>query len=418
MIRGTGLLFFLVTVFVPFLFAQQHFNHENTVYLPQVKTVQCYNGQKEQSMPVIQLNSDEQLLFSFDDLDAGTKDYWYTIEHCTSDWKPSGISPIDYLKSFTEDRITNYGYSSNTLQKFTHYTLKLPNEQVSPRISGNYLLKVYLNQDPDKPVISQRFYVLDNQVNVGIELTTSTQVPLRTTNQKLNFTIFHSFPVQNPFSDIKAVVMQNGIPQTALTNTKPTYVKPGSLIYNDVLSNDFSGGNEFRKFDLRSFRYKTEQVERIDRDTTVTISLFPDRQREGKYAQQFDENGNFYIRDQDGRDNDTESDYADVLFTLDAVSPTSNGKAYIVGRFNNYVLNDQSSMRFDAGRKQFTTKLRLKQGLYDYKYFWVDGQTGKLKDTVFEGSYFETENFYQVFVYFRKPGGRWDELIGYGLKSR
>jgi hypothetical protein len=417
MIRRVGLLFLFVTAF-QYLFAQQQFNYENTVYLPQVKTVQCYNGQKEQSMPVINLNSKEQLVFSFDDLDAGTKDYWYTIEHCTSDWKPSGISAIEYLKSFTEDRIINYEYSSNTLQKFTHYELTLPNEQVRPKISGNYLLKVYLDQNVDKPAISQRFYVVDNQVNVGIELTPSAQVPLRTTNQKINFTIFHSFPVQNPFTDIKAVVMQNGVQQTAVTSTKPTYIKPGSLIYNDVLSNDFNGENEFRKFDLRSFRYKTEQVERIVRDTGVSVILFPDHLREGKYVQQFDGNGNFYIRNQDGRDNDTESDYANVTFRLDALPPTGKGNVYLVGRFNNYVLNEQSLMRFDASRASYSASLRLKQGLYDYKYFWVDEQTGKVNDTLFEGSYFETDNQYQVFVYFRKPGARWEELIGYGLKSR
>lgn len=331
MIKGTGLLFLFIYAFHG-AFAQQQFDYENNVYLPQVKTVQCYNGQKAQSTPIVNLNSSDQLVFSFDDLDAGSKDYWYTIEHCTSDWKPSGISPIDYLKSFSEDRINDYTYSSNTLQKFTHYALRIPNEQVSPKISGNYLLKVYLDQRRDKPAISQRFYVVDSRVNVGIERTSSTQVQLRATNQKINFSIFHSFPIQNPFNDIKAVVMQNGIPQTAIINTKPTYIKPGSLIYNDVLSNDFGGGNEFRKFDLRSFRYKTEQVERIDRDTGVNIRLFPDRQRAGKYVQQFDENGRFYIRNQEERDNDTESDYANVAFRLDASAPSPKGNAYEIGR--------------------------------------------------------------------------------------
>jgi hypothetical protein len=417
MIKGTGLLLLLLIAFQA-AFAQQQFNYENNVYLPQVKTVQCYNRQKEQSTPIVNLNSSDQLVFSFDDLDAGSKDYWYTIEHCTSDWKPSGISPIDYLKSFSEDRINDYTYSSNTLQKFTHYRLRIPNEQVSPKISGNYLLKVYLDQRMDKPAISQRFYVVDHQVNVGIESTPSTQVQLRAANQKINFTISHSFPVQNPFTDIKAVVMQNGIPQTAVTNTKPTYIKLGSLIYNDVLSNDFSGGNEFRKFDLRSFRYKTEQVERIDKDTGVNISLFPDRRREGKYVQQFDENGRFYIRNQEERDNDTESDYANVAFTLNALPPSAKGNAYLVGRFNNYALNEQSLMAFDAVKGGYFTTLRLKQGLYDYKYFWVDEQTGKVDDTAFEGSHYETENMYEVFVYFRRPGARWEELIGYGLKSR
>jgi hypothetical protein len=417
MIRAGGLLFLLVTT-VHSLFAQQQFNYQNTVYLPQVKTVQCYNSQKEQSMPVINLKTNEQLVFSFDDLDGGTKDYSYTIEHCTSDWKPSGLSTIDYLNTFANDRITDYRYSFNTLQKFTHYELKLPNAQVSPKISGNYLLKVYLDDDLNQPVVSQRFYVLESQVNVGIEVVPSTQVALRSTNQKINFSIFHTAAIQNPFTDIKAVVMQNGISATAIVNSKPNAIKPGVLVYNDVQQNDFKAGNEFRKFDTRSIRYKTENVQAIVRDTAIQVLLFPDQPSSGKYANQFDENGNFFIRNQDGRDDITDSDYSNVLFTLNAEPMGRKGDVFVVGGFNNYAMDESSKMAYDAVGKRYSRSLKLKQGLYDYKYFWKDKATGQIDDTLFEGSFFEAENSYQVFVYYKRPGSRWEELIGYGLKSK
>jgi hypothetical protein len=416
MIRFSGLLFLLVTAINSY--AQKQFNYKNTVYLPQVKTVQCYNSKKEQSMPVITLKTNEQLVFSFDDLDGGTKNYSYTIEHCRSDWKSSGLSTIDYLNGFSDDRINDYSYSSNTQQKFTHYELKLPNEQVSPKISGNYLLKVYLDNDVNKPVVSQRFYVLDNQVNVGIEVLPSTQVALRSTNQKVNFSIFHSTAIQNPFTDIKAVVIQNGVQETSVTNSKPTAIKPGVLVYNDPQQNDFKGGNEFRKFDTRSIRYKTEHVHEINRDTSIQVVLFPDLPGSGKYASEFDENGKFFIRNQDGRDENTDSDYANVLFSLNADAPSGKGDVYVVGGFNNYSTDESSKMTYDGSKHSYYTTLKLKQGLYDYKYFWKDALTGQIDDTVFEGSFFEADNQYQVFVYFKKPGSRWEELIGYALKSK
>jgi hypothetical protein len=413
-----GVLLFLLLTSISSLFAQQQFNYENTVYLPQVKTVQCYNSQKEQSMPIINLKSKEQLVFSFDDLDGGTKNYSYTIEHCTSDWKPSGLSSIDYLNGFSDDKINDYRYSFNTLQKFTHYELKLPNEQVSPKISGNYLLKVYLDNDKNQPVLSQRFYVLDSQVNVGIEVIPSSDVALRSTNQKINFTIFHNTSIQNPSSDVKAIVMQNGIQQTSIANSKPSAIKPGALVYNDPQQSDFKAGNEFRKFDTRSIRYKTEQVREIVRDTSIQVLLFPDQPSTGKYANQSDENGSFFIRNQDGRDDITDSDYANVLFTLNAEAPARKGDMYVVGGFNNFAMNENSKMTYDSSKRRYYTALKLKQGLYDYKYFWKDAETGKTDDTTIEGSFFEADNLYQVFVYYRKPGSRWDELIGYGLKSR
>jgi hypothetical protein len=417
MTRVCGLLFLLVTAFHS-SFSQQRFNYQNTVYLPQIKTVQCYNSKKEQSRPVLNLNSAEKLIFSFDDLDGGTKSYSYTIEHCSSDWKPSQISTIDYLNGFPNDRINDYRYSSNTLQKFTHYELQLPNEQVSPKISGNYILKVYLDNDLNKPVISQRFYVLESQVSVAIDVLPSPQVELRSTNQKINFSITYNTTIQNPYADIKAVVLQNGVTQTDAANVKPSAVKPTALLYNDPQQYDFKGGNEFRKFDIRSLRYKTEHVQEILKDTTTRIILFPDLPTSGKYTNVIDENGDFFIRNQDGRDNDTESDYANVLFTLKAQATTGNSDIYVVGGFNNYTIGNNSKMTYDASKGIYTRTLKLKQGLYDYKYFLKDSNTQEIDETALEGSYFETENRYEVFVYYKRPGSRWESLIGYALKSK
>jgi len=411
----TGRLFFFLMISVQLAFAQQALVYDNKVYLPQIKTVQCYNKQKEQSAPVIGLKSGEQLLFSFDDLNGGSKNYWYSVEHCTSDWKSSRISTLDYVESFAEDRIIDYKYSFATLQKFTHYSLNLPNDQIKLKISGNYLLKVYEDGDPKKLVVTQRFYVTDNRVNAGIEITPSLQIPERPYNQKLNLSIFHKgLAVQNPYTDIKAVVMQNLDPETAIINTKPSFIKPDNLIYNDVTTNDFKGGNEFRKFDLRSLRYPGDHVQQIFKDSTYNAILFPDIvTNTQKYTSQFDENGNFFIRNQDGRDDNTESDYVQVLFTLNTQPPSPKGDVYVVGRFNNYNLLEENKLSYDPGKRRYNGHILVKQGLYDFKYIWKDQETGKINNTVFEGSFFETANTYQVFVYYRRPGSRWDELVGY-----
>lgn len=391
------------------------FTNDNKIYIPNIKTVLCYNSAKEQSIPLIVLNSSEKISFSFDDLLAGTNNYWYTIEHYTSDWQPSRISTIDYLDGFNEDRIIDYRYSSNTSRKYTHYELTLPNTQIQPKISGNYLLKVYLNGDKNKPVISQRFYILDNQMAVTGEITNSLQVEERNAKQKINFTINHSIPIANPYQDIKAFVMQNFDQNTIQLNTKPAFIRPNQLVFNDLNTNDFWGTNEFRKFDTRSLRYKGENVKDIYRDNeSVNVMLFQDAPRNNAaFGNQVDENGNFFVRNTDGRDDRSEAEYMSVVFTLNASAPSPNGEAYVVGRFNSFNLNKENKLLYDAGRKQFYGNLMLKQGLYDYEYVWLNNDAKNAESRPFEGSFFQTENSYQIFVYYRRPGSRWDTLVGY-----
>jgi len=407
------LLFFIPTLTI----AQNNttFTNENKIYLPNIKTVLCYNSNKEQSIPVILLNSSETISFSFDDLLGGTKNYWYTVEHCTADWQTSRISTMDFLQGFDNDRITNYRYSSNTTRKYTHYELALPNTQVQPKIGGNYVLKVYLDGDKNQPVISQRFYILESQVSIAAEVTNSMQVANRDSKQKINFTINHSIPIPNPYQDLKVVVMQNFNSNTSIINTRPSFIRPNQLVYNDLNTNDFWGDNEFRKFDTRSLRFKGDNVKDIYRDNeSVNLMLFQDGSRNnGAFANQYDENGNFFIRNTDGRDDKTEAEYMGVLFTLNATAPTANGDAYVVGRFNNFTLSKENKLLYDAGRKQFYGNIMLKQGLYDYEYAWYNNDTKALESQPFEGSFFQTENSYQIFVYYRRPGARWDTLVGY-----
>jgi len=346
---------------------------------------------------------------------AGTKNYWYTVEHCTSDWQTSKITSIDYLDGFSDDRIINYHYSSNTTRKYTHYELNLPNTQVKPKIGGNYILKVYLNGDKNQPVISQRFYVLDSQIAIAAEITNSLQVADRNSKQKINFTLNHSMPIPNPYQDLKAVVMQNFNSNTVQLNTRPSFVRPNQLVYNDINTNDFWGDNEFRKFDTRSLRFKGDNVKDIYRDNeSVNVMLFQDISRNtGTFANQLDENGNFFIRNTDGRDDKTEAEYMGVLFMLNSAPPTADGDAYVVGRFNNYTLGKENKLVYDANRKQFYGNILLKQGLYDYEYAWLDKTSKNTETKPFEGSFFQTENTYQIFVYYRKPGARWDTLVGF-----
>jgi hypothetical protein len=388
--------------------------YADSVYRPEIKTVEFSSTRAKATFPLITLGSGERVLLAFDNLQGGSKDYTYTIEHCDANWNSSNLSTTDYLKNYSDDRITSFSYSIGTIQKYTHYELKLPNENIAPKIPGNYILKVYEDADPSKLIITRRMYVLKPEISINAQVVPSDDNTLRQTNQKINFTLnYATLRVQNPSAELRTLIMQNRRSETAIMNNQPTYINGSQLIFNDVTQNDFPAGNEFRHFDTRTLKLNSERVLKILKDTANTILMLPDpdRSRAG-YTFEYDLDGNFYILNQDGTDPRTDADYVHMYFTLNTDRSPNDGTPYLVGGFNSYKLDDGSRMQFDQRTGKFATVQFLKQGVYDYGYVWVD-KSGKIDDFAFEGSHFETENTYQLLVYYRPAGARWEELIGF-----
>jgi hypothetical protein len=388
--------------------------YDNAVFHPEIKSVEFYNTIKQASFPLIKLNSADKLLLAFDDLQGGSKNFYYTIEHCDANWNSSNLAPADFLKNYTDDHITDYSYSTTTIQKYTHYQLKFPNENIAPKISGNYVLKVYEDGDQSKMVLTRRFYVLDAKVTITAEMVPSNDVAARQTNQKINFTLdYGTLRVQNPGADLRTFIMQNNRSETTQPNGQPAYIRGTQLIYNDLNANDFAGGNEFRHIDTRTLKLNSDRVTRISRDTANNIFLLTDADlNQPNYTLFYDLDGSFYVLNQDGVDPRTDADYAYLYFSLATKKSPNEGTPYIVGQFNDYRLDDQSKMIYDAANSKFIKKLFLKQGVYDYTYVWVD-KANKPDNGALEGNHFETENNYQLLVYYRPSGARWDELAGF-----
>ncbi|MBC7654223.1 MAG: DUF5103 domain-containing protein, partial [Oligoflexus sp.] len=171
---------------------------------------------------------------------------------------------------------------------------------------------------------------------------------------------------------------------------------------------------EFRRFDTRSFRFKSEGVYENIKDSIYTVNLFSDVSKNiPNYSFQYDENGNFFVLNQDGNTPDYDADYGNINFALKAQAPDDKSFAYVVGKFNAYQKNLQNRMIYDPLQKTFNLTIPLKQGVVDYHYIWADENGKTIDENAFDGTFYQTENDYQILIYYRPPSGRFDELIAF-----
>lgn len=389
--------------------------YEDYVYKKYIKTVQLHDESFELSQPILNLESQERLKLSFDDLDADLKNYSYTLIHCNSNWEPSDLQPAEYIDGFADNAITDYRYSFNTLQKFTHYNAVFPNNSTRITKSGNYILKVYLDGDPSAIAITRRFLVYQNKIMIESRVLQASIIEDRNYKHELDFIINHSgYQINNPFGDLKIVITQNNRWDNAKTNFKPVFVKDMELVYDYDQENVFTAGNEFRYFDIKSIRYHSERVYDVKTDSAGNhVYLYTDEKRTFKrYYTYSDINGKFLVKVQEGTNSEVEADYCYVTFFLPYDAALTDGNLYVFGAFNAWKCNQENLMRYNQKRFGYECTLYLKQGYYNYEYaFLKDGETAA-DNTLIEGMHYETENDYTIYVYHRKQGTFYDQLIG------
>lgn len=409
-------LLFLVVSFQLASQAGDQLSFTDQVFNNNIKTVQLYKEGWILSYPIIKLNSNEKLVLNFDLLGNSSENYYYTFIHCDKDWKQSDIFPADYIDGFPDNMIEDYKPSFNTTVNYFHYKVTFPNDRISLKLSGNYILIVYPMNDREMPVLSKRFVITEDLANIDMSAHRPRMTTDRNANQQVDFNVdLASLKINDPYRDIFASILQNGRWNNAHTNLKPEFYSNNELKYSALSDkNIFAGGNEYRYFDIKSIRYQSEYVRKIDfLFSNYNVYLTPSEDREFKpyfYWQDF--NGKYYIAVQEQKNPETDADYVNVYFTLPSFADVENGKLYVSGSLNNWCFDSNNLMNYNSAQKAFECIMLLKQGWYNYEYVLVkEGITDGVA-TEFEGSHYETENDYTVIVYYRNPRERFDRVIG------
>ena len=365
------------------------------------------------SLPIITLNSNDFVNISFDDLTHEYHRYCYKIEHCEADWQTSSaLFESDYIDGFASgNTIDDVQESTNTVQLYTHYSISLPNNKCRPKISGNYRVTIYDENDEKHVVCRAYFMIVEPSMAVQLNVTTNTDIEINGKHQQVEMAVdYGNNIVSNPQTQIKTVVMQNSRWDNAVINARPQYIKANGLQWIHCKDFIFDGGNEYRKFETLDVTHTTMGLESINWDGhNYHAWIWTDEPRPS-YIYDKDANGAFLIRNSDNIDNDVNSDYIITHFRLK--SPQTADPIYINGFFTNDRFLPQYEMKWNEKNQQYEGELLLKQGYYSYQYLLMKPE-GKLKPVPSEGNFFQTENIYQALIYFKANGDRTDRLVGY-----
>ena len=383
---------------------------------PSVRSVRFNIYGDQYSLPVYNLSSPEQMELNFDDLEGNIKSYYYCFQLCDYDWQTVDINPFIYIKGFTQQRITTYRYSSIALTKYTHYQALIPDRGTSLTMSGNYLLKVYLDGDTSKLVFTRRMLVLDQKVSLTARVVQPIGSSFFRNSQKIqlaaNINGLNSFSAAQ---QIKVVILQNNRWDNSIKDIVPTFVRGNLLDYSNEDNGLFPGGKEWRWLDLRSFRLQSDRVDSGHYFKNSTeLFLKSDNDRSGqRYVYYRDLNGMYSSETYETINPYWQADYATVHFTLAPPDgkPYPNKDIYLAGQLTGYEFNNKTRMIFNETKGVYESSQFMKQGYYNYAYISVDKNDPSLR-TDLEGNYWETENGYTILMYYRSFTDRADQLIG------
>lgn len=389
------------------------------ILAPNFKSLQVIVNNDWTALPVMTLNSDDVVDISFDELSHNYHRLICHIEPCNPDWTPcEGLFESDWLEGFNDRPIEDYQNSLNTTVLYTHYKLRLPNEDTRLKMSGNYRLHIIDEDDGGNEVITVELRVLEPLTDTALGITTNTDIDLNMSHQQATMTVnYGSLRVTNPEQQIQTIVMQNGREDNMKVNIRPDYVTPTGLRWEHNRNLIFDAGNEYHKYEILDPTHTTMGLASVswdEQEHRFHATPYPVEQRRN-YIYDVDADGAFIVRNSDNMEVDYTSDYVWVHYTLHPLRHYDNCHIGIDGWWT-CEPQENYYMEWDEQNNVYRATILQKLGYYNYRLFIADydGTTHPLPE---EGSFYQTENRYQLLVYYRGNGERSWRLVGISLIS-
>ena len=221
--------------------------------------------------------------------------------------------------AIAQEPIEDYENSFNTTQLYTHYRLALPNPETQVRLSGNYRVLVYDDDDRDNPLLKAEFCVVEPTMSISASVSGNTDIDFNQQHQQVTYGVsYGTNRVIDPLRELHTVVMQNQLWDEAVVNATPDRRNfiGRELEWEHCRDLIFPASNEWRKFETLDVSHTTMGLALMRWDGTAYNAYpFADEERRN-YLTDVDADGAFIIRNSDNWEIETTCDYVRVNYEL------------------------------------------------------------------------------------------------------
>lgn len=387
-----------------------------TKFSAPVASLTAYVEGDRYGAPVISLG-DEVLTVSFDLLEPERRYLRYSLTHCDRNWEPDCLQAIEFTNGFNEASIDDFGYSQATLIPYVNYRFSLPNNNLSPTVSGNYLISIYEEGQSDHPLAVLPFMVSEQVARIEASVTGRSDFDYNGAHQQLEIIVDNgAADIHDPWTDLTVAITPNFRGDLRHTLSRPINVSGSRMTYAHDQALNFEAGKEFRRFEtVETSRYLPMGIEYVTyRDPWYHFQLYESKPRKDTdYEYDQTQFGRFTVNADDVGDPDTEADYVKAHFSLD-IPEQPNAHVMIIGELtgNRTDLSSPGMMNFNRTSSRYEGELTLKQGSYNFQYVIITPE-GVATTTPIDGNDYRTANRYDIVLYYRAPGQRYDRLLGH-----
>ncbi len=401
---------------------------------PRVRFIRAYGDGDERKPPILILGGSassryneaigsRSIVFEFDVSASVPPALFARFVHCSANWEESENS---FLENIVSNRTSAIRWSSAPLlSKYYNYrgTLKVPNGQVKFEYSGNWKMKLYDYDNPERAIAEVKFFVVIPKARCEAVVIGDFYKPdYSFVSPSGKIAEARVYSRENLIDDrIFAVVFYNNHrwnepiaaslePEIEKMNEvwkyKPTVYVSGFASMGKIFRVEgLPMENEYRVLDLSS-------TTRYPLGAGAVRKPLSDYRRTGSYSE----------RDDDGAMitssvADFEDEYANFEFVLNPDGWISLRDVYVVGSFNGWTPSAKWQMSYDAKSGKYRLRNFVKRARHNYMYATgdYDVETGKVERIAYdeyEGNASSSSHTLYAFVYYRSlEYGGYDEII-------